>query len=348
MHGGNVWQGGAPGDWLDFSANIRPEGPPEWVRTALADALCEVSYYPDLAMRRAREGLAAYLGLDPARVLPTAGGIAAISLVNGLDADTVTVTAPGFGEYAATALQAGKRVRSVPFDPRAARSPAEALLQSGVLGGVVWLCDPQNPTGGASAPEEVEALLSAVERAGGWLAVDEAFIDYCPELSARRLLAEHARLIVVGSLTKILGIPGVRLGYVCAAPEVIREFEQRQLPWSLNCFASAVAGALPEHVKEILLDAQANRVRREGLRAALQALGVFVYPSEAPFLLAHFDRPVAAVAAKLKERRILVRECLDFAGIDDGRHLRLAVKTEAANARLIADLREALTCAENP
>ena len=79
MHGGNVWQGGAPGDWLDFSANIRPEGPPEWVRTALADALCEVSYYPDLAMRRAREGLAAYLGLDPARVLPTAGGIAAVN-----------------------------------------------------------------------------------------------------------------------------------------------------------------------------------------------------------------------------------------------------------------------------
>ncbi|MBQ8955264.1 MAG: histidinol-phosphate transaminase, partial [Clostridia bacterium] len=89
-------------------------------------------------------------------------------------------------------------------------------------------------------------------------------------------------------------------------------------------------------------EAAVNAARRASLRAALEGLGAHVYPSDASFLLARFGGPVSPVAAKLKEMKILVRECMDFEGVDDGRHLRLAVKDEAAGARLAAALREVL------
>ena len=77
-HGGNVWEAGSPSNWLDFSANLRPEGTPDWVMRAMQAALCHARYYPDCAMRAARAGLAAYAGVPEACILPTAGGVAAI------------------------------------------------------------------------------------------------------------------------------------------------------------------------------------------------------------------------------------------------------------------------------
>ena len=82
-HGGNVWEG-QPADWLDFSANLRPEGTPAWVMDTMRAALSQACYYPDRAMRAARAGLALYLGVDESCVLPTAGGAAAIDLTLGV------------------------------------------------------------------------------------------------------------------------------------------------------------------------------------------------------------------------------------------------------------------------
>ena len=91
-HGGNVWQGDRPEVWLDFSANLRPEGLPEWVKRALLAGVERARYYPDPEMKRARAGLAAYAGVEPERILPTPGGAAAIDLALGLDAGRVLTT----------------------------------------------------------------------------------------------------------------------------------------------------------------------------------------------------------------------------------------------------------------
>lgn len=347
MHGGNVWQGESPAAWLDFSANIRPEGAPQWVKSALTGAMDHVSYYPDISMRAAREGISAYLGVSPECVLPTAGGISAIDMAVQLDAEEILLCTPCFAEYALLAEKHGKRVRRLSL-----------LREKHVLGELnrqvapqqncaVWLCNPMNPVGAAFPAEEVMELLARVEAARGFLVVDEAFGDYCPEHSVVKLVKTHERLLVTGSMTKSLGIPGVRLGYLCAQPHVLQTLSKGQLTWELNCFATAVASALPDHADEIRADARQNAKRRETLRKELVALGAFVYPSEASFLLADFGRPVENITALLKEKGILVRTCMNFDGIDDGCHLRIAVKDETANARLIAALREVLACAEN-
>lgn len=350
-HGGNVWQGGEPGHWLDYSANIRPGGPPAWVREALMRAVNDVVYYPDPDMAQATHALADYLSLPSSHVLPTAGGISAIDMAARLDGSGMLVCTPCFAEYAARCSLHGKKVHGVSLlrDPHQIIPPSKAIQPALSDGCAVWLCNPLNPVGTAFYTAEIQRLLMLVEKRNGWLIVDEAFIEYCPQHSALSLLLSHERLIITGSMTKILGIPGVRLGYLCAHPQVIARIRQHQLTWELNCFAESVLHALPSHKADIRRDAQANAVQRAYLQSELEALGIYVYPSEAAFLLADFGRNVRPIVEYLKSQDILVRECLNFDGINDGCHLRLAVKDESSNQRLIAALKEsALLCVENP
>ena len=347
-HGGNVWAGGDPSGWLDYSANIRPGGPPEWVREALLRAMDYVPYYPQLSMERAREALGRFLGLTPDMVLPTAGGIAAISLASRMKADRVRVPAPTFLEYSQLSALNGLEVEFRPLlgEDRKVLPPAEALGKDLKENTVIWLCNPSNPVGIGFAPEEITALLDAAEERDCLLVVDEAFIDYCPENSVRALLADRSRLLITGSMTKILGIPGVRLGYL-AGGERLGKLAESQDPWNLNCFAESVLLSLPDHAEDIAGECARNRVRREAFRSGLEALGIYVYPSSANFFLCDFGRNVRPIEEKLHEQNILVRRCMNFPGIDDGRHLRLAVKDERSNEIFLSKLEEALQCAEN-
>lgn len=341
-HGGNVWQGEQPDMWLDYSANLRPEGPPQWVQNALRRSMENVRYYPDPEMKRARAGLAKYLGLDPACVLPTAGGISAIQLASHIPSSQTLLLTPCFCEYAQFARSPIRRLSLLGKD-RQLSLPTAADIQPDSL---LWLCNPMNPVGHAFSRREVEELLEAVEQAGGMLAVDEAFIEYCPENSVAALVERHERLLITGSMTKILGIPGVRLGYLCAAPELLARLAGEQVTWELSCFAEAVAAALPQHRSEIQADSVCNALRRRALARELEALGAYVYPSQSACLLVDFQRDTAPIIEAMREKGILLRSCMDFDDINDGRHLRIAVKDVAANQILIESLKEVLTCAE--
>ena len=324
IHGGNVWQGSGPDSWLDFSASLRPEGSPEWVLAAVADSVFHMRYYPDLSMRAARKGLAAYAGVEESCILPTAGGIAAIDLALRLRSSPVRVIGPMFGEYASRAALLHRDV----WTDHAPMQASETVV----------LCNPNNPTGSTFPRAEMLSLHKQICSHSGELIVDEAFVDYCPEISVRRDVCDT--LTVVGSLTKILCIPGARLGYVCASPDNIQKLEQQALPWQLNFAACAVAASLPEHLNEIRRYAERNAARREILTLDLISLGITVRPSRANFLLCEFDRPAEMIAEQLKARGILVRICTSF-GLPDG-CLRLAVRTEEENRRLIKELKQCL------
>jgi threonine-phosphate decarboxylase len=105
--------------------------------------------------------------------------------------------------------------------------------------------------------------------------------------------------------------------------------------------------ALPEHKADVQAYCDVNARRREHLRCGLEELGIYVYSSEAAFVLADFGKPVDGLIEKLKEKGILVRQCMNFEGVNDGNHLRLAVKDEESNNKLIEAIREEMICAEN-
>ena len=323
QHGGNVWEDGKPEKWLDFSSNLRPEGMPDWVKSVLSDALADARYYPDRTMRAAICGLAEYAGCAEENILPTAGGAAAIDLVIGDGTGRVIVKMPTFGEYAERARVHGRNI--VIEDTN--YQHGDAIIR----------CNPNNPSGEAIPREEMLQLYHETCNAEAELVVDEAFADYCPEV---RLTGNvRKELTVVGSLTKILCIPGIRLGYVCASPEKIERLKRRMLPWSLNALAAAVAAALPEHIGDFAIDRDLNSKRCTEMKEELEKLGIEVFPSSANFLLCRFPQSTTELVTNLKAQGILVRTCTSF-GLND-QYLRFAVRTEKENRRLICAIMNA-------
>ena len=158
IHGGNVWQGNSPAQWMDYSANIRPEGAPDWVKDALLSALDKLPYYPDQEMKRAREALSEYLNMPAEYVLPTAGGISAIDLAAHLHGTGMMQFTPCFQEYSLLSGNRGKTIGNIPIltGRHIIGDPAEQAKDKLFEGCTVWLCNPLNPIGCAFAAEQIE------------------------------------------------------------------------------------------------------------------------------------------------------------------------------------------------
>ena len=332
--------------FLDFSANINPLGTPKAALAAGVDALYEkVGRYPDLHYTQLRAALAGYLGVSFDRVLPTNGGaealfLAARAAVEESAGTKAVLLEPTFSEYAAAARAASFEVEGVVarrpetnfrLDPAALD---EALARSRGVG-LVFLCNPNNPTGDAVPRWEVLSLAERVRDVGATLVVDEAFADFAPHLSVAREAREG--LYVVRSFTKFFAVPGLRLGcLVSQNSERVRAF---QPSWSVNVVAAAVgiAAAADESFAETTLAEVA--LRRQELFFAIGGLpGLTPYPGAANFLLV---RGPEGLAEELARRGVLVRGCEPFRGLGTG-FFRVAVRGAGENERLVEELRGVL------
>ncbi|MBR0366936.1 MAG: aminotransferase class I/II-fold pyridoxal phosphate-dependent enzyme, partial [Clostridia bacterium] len=281
---------------------------------------------PDLKGAAARRGMAAHLGIPEACVLVTAGGIEAAALAASLPGNHV-IAQPTFQEYGRLCGEYQGVLREKLHEHRFSK------------GEILWICNPNNPTGDALSRDFLSELLDRAVCAGAGLVVDEAFIEYCPDHSVADLAAKRPALTILGSLTKVLAIPGARLGYIVAEADVTSRLSEGLLPWRVNCVADAVAAALPGHRADFDAIRRLNDQRRARFARGLEALGVRVYPSDANFLLCDFGRDMRPVIEQLRARGMLVRPCGMFPGLNDG-FVRLCVRTEAENARLVAVLGE--------
>ena len=326
-------------DLLDFSQNINPLGAPAGALSAARRALDEgAGRYPDLGYPRLREALAMYLGAPPENIVPTNGGTEALFLAAraaGVGGKAL-ILEPTFSEYAAATRAAG-------FEPvrRIARRPQDnfrldlARLEELEDVALVFLCNPNNPTGDVLTRAEVLEVAARLRESGAALVVDEAFADFAPQTSAAAEVSED--LYVARSLTKFFAIPGLRLGcLVCADPGRVQEF---QPSWSVNAVAAAAGAAAARD--RAFVDASVAEVGRlrEELFESLEALPTLVpFPGTANFLLV---RGPVGLPERLARRRVLVRGCGPFPGLGPG-YFRVAVRGAAENERLLAAIREEL------
>lgn len=319
-----------PGD-SDHAVNVLAGGPPQWLRSALRDALEEgVSTYPD--EREAIEALAALHGREPREIVPTNGGAQALWLLPAaLRPALAACVHPGFTEAEAALRAHGvpvvrvlrKRELGFALDPQAV--PAQADL--------VIVGNPASPSGTLDAA----ATLLALRRPGRVVVVDEAFMDMVPG-EAGSLVGEHlADVIVVRSLTKALAIPGLRAGYAVAAPALAARLREVRPPWSVNALALAALSAAAANPDALAATAARATAEREDLERRLASVvGVRTWPSAANFCLVEVaDGP--SVLAALREQRIAVRAAASFPGLRAG-DLRLTARAPEANERLVAAL----------
>src|SRR5918998_5264893 len=185
--------GTSPDVFLDFSQNINPLGPPGVALAAAEKALHEeVGRYPGLDYAELRAALAGYLGVSSASVLPTNGGAEALFLAARVAAEVLgskaIVLEPTFSEYAAAARAAGfEGEHLVARRPETGFQLDLTVLDEALRGrcdvGLVFLCNPNNPTGDAVLRPDVLRVAERVREAGAVLVVDEAFADFTPHLS---------------------------------------------------------------------------------------------------------------------------------------------------------------------
>jgi len=330
---------------LDLSANISPLGMPEGVKAAVIEALETADRYPDPLCRELRAALAAFHGMDAARIVCGNGAADLIfRLCRTLRPKKAAVLCPGFAEYE-MALRAEDCELTRIFLPEeedfrltealAERLPGEAEL--------LFLCNPNNPTGLLTDREMLLQILSRCRETGAILAVDECFLDFFADGESYSLvpfLRDWPELVILRAFTKTYAMAGLRLGYVlCGDPVLAARLQSCGQPWAVSHIAQAAGvAALKEtaYVDTLRALIAAERPRVQG---GLAALGLRVIPGEANYLL--FCSADTALAEKLRTRGILIRDCSNYPGLCSGWY-RAAIRTAAENDALLNALGEVL------
>ena len=346
VHGGD-WAGYRARfghDALDFSANVSPLGLPQGVADAIVAALPTADRYPDPLCRELRTALSRAEQLPEPWILCGNGAADLIyRLVWALKPRRALLTAPTFAEYAAALESVGCEVKRKTLHEADDFAVTEAFVQAVNQSiDLVFLCQPNNPTGQITPPELVQRLVRRCADCGAVLVVDECFLDFLQQrdaLTAKPLLQAAPNLVILKAFTKLYAMAGVRLGYaLCSNTALLAKMQAAGQPWGVSSLAQAAGTAALQET------AYADAVRaliadqRPRLAAGLRALGLQVIEGSANYLL--FRAP-ETLGAALQQRGVCLRSCGNYPGLSAGWY-RTAVRTAPENEQLLQTMREVL------
>jgi len=324
-------------DVLDFSSSTNPYGPAPAMLRALADAA--IGRYPDPSGRRARAALAALDGVSADEIVL---GNGAADLLWSLARQwlgpgrTLLSVEPTFCELGLAARACGAHVvewRSREADDFAIDLDAVERAARAARPSVIYLCSPNTPTGSALPVARIAAFARRLPEVQ--IVLDQSFASLS-EVHAEAALRLPPHVVCVRSLTKDHGIPGVRVGYAIATPELCAAVEATRPAWTTSAFAQAAALASCD-CQAFVADSRERLLEdRRALASDLASLGFQPVPSRTTFLLARAPGVAELRKRLLSRHRILVRDCASF-GLPG--FMRLAAKPAPARLRLLDALR---------
>jgi threonine-phosphate decarboxylase len=212
----------------------------------------------------------------------------------------------------------------------------------------IFLCNPNNPTGGIIAKVELLKIVREAERKDVLVFIDESFMDFV-DGGERFTFASRApanrHVFVVKSFTKFFALAGIRVGYGVGNEEMVGLLHRARIPWNVNCFAQVAAiAALTDFEYRDKTHQLITEERARMGRSLAQIRGFKVYPSNANFILID-TRNAGLTAAQLKEKLlkhgILIRDCSSFRGLDEY-FARITIRTRKDNERLLKSMRTVL------
>ena len=346
VHGGD-WAGYRAEfgcDALDFSANVSPLGLPAGVAAAITNALPTADRYPDPLCRELRAALAGAEGVPADWILCGNGAADLIfRLALAVRPRRALLPAPTFAEYEAALQTVGCAVQRVFLREENEFAVTEEFVDAVTPEtDIVFLCQPNNPTGQVTPPALVERLVRRCAECGAVLVVDECFLDFLPDRdawTAKQLLRDAPQLIILKAFTKLYAMAGVRLGYaLCGDATLLEKMRGAGQPWAVSSLAQAAGLAALQET------AYADAVRaliaeqRPRMAAGLRALGLRVMDGQANYLL---FRATPDFGEKLRRRGAVVRSCANYPGLDAAWY-RTAVRTAEENTRLLQIMGEIL------
>jgi threonine-phosphate decarboxylase len=351
-HGGNIFDiarqlGTEPDSIIDFSASINPLGLSSLVKKSILDALDSLVHYPDNNHRELKQALANYHGLSTANIVVANGSTEIIyHLPAMLKGTRALVISPSFNEYLRSLLQQHWEVRHFILKPENNFSIDLEELKHVLADGydVLYICNPGNPNGTLYELRIIEQIYSLCSAAGTFLVLDEAFMDFSEDSSAKHDIITGDNGILLRSMTKFFGIPGLRLGYALSSSTLAERLDAMGGPWSVNTLAlTAGVAALQdrEHNQRTIEYILQERQRFFSRLSELKKLKL--YPSSANFLLAEIVNGMSAMELRnrLLQQRILIRDCTNFRGLTP-QFFRVAVRTTEENEQLMEALKMVL------
>ncbi|MBW4038984.1 MAG: pyridoxal phosphate-dependent class II aminotransferase [Acidobacteria bacterium] len=337
-----------PETLTDFSANINPSGPPSAVLAALHAALDHPSVltlYPDLQHTQLKQAIAQHLGLTPQHIIVANGFVPLLDAVlRTLHLRTCLLPVPSFVEYRQSLSRAG-----IAITPHPCSADSNFSYDAGSIlaarHDAILLANPQNPSGILHSATFMRDLIRIAAQSNTHILLDEAFIDYAPEDSLTHAIDQLPNLIVFRSVTKFHAIPGLRVAYAVASPQLASAINAALPPWPITTLASvAVIAALTDDPYAITSRSE-NIQRRDDLRAQLTALGLTVYPSAANFLFFRIPTamdPDAFWQHMITAHRIVLRSCANYEALPPC-HFRTAVLTPQKNTQLVTAIAASLS-----
>lgn len=337
QHGGDVYA--HPGV-LDFSSNLNPLGMPGVAREALLGCIDACAAYPDPACRALTRSIAAYEHVEEGWVLACAGATDAFARIClALRPRRALLCAPSYVGYEQALEQVGASVGYVSLREEDGFAVGGGLLDA-VTSGVdlVFVANPNNPTGRCVERGLLVALLEAARRVGATVVLDECFIDLTQREGSVALLEGNPNLVLVKALTKTFALAGLRVGYaLCSNAALLERLREAGQPWAVGVPAQAAGVACLEDRSGYLERSRALiACERARLQGALEAVGLMVVPSDANYLLWKAGRNLSPT---FLEHGVMVRSCDNYQGLD-GRWHRSAVRSPEENDVFIDTLRE--------
>jgi threonine-phosphate decarboxylase len=332
-HGGNIYQfagliGCRPEEVLDFSANINPE--------QAVDLSClqqvQLGPYADPDYSLLKQAIRRRYGYPVNADIEVFNGASAaiFALLRSLHPKDLVLYTPLYGEYAHIAGELGCKVQNI---NRFSQLRVDIPKYSTVI-----FVNPSTPDGQLY---DMQDLLARWQVAGCNIIIDESFLDFCVADSVAEYIANYDKLYIIKSLSKFYGCAGIRIGFIIAAAQAIKELKRYEPAWklsSLDMMYMQQALANTDFIEQTRLQ---TVYLRNLLRLALQASGLFeqIYSGQANFLLAKLANNGDGyhLQTLLESSRILIRVCDNFEGLDK-RYVRFAVK----NARAISQLADCL------
>ena len=328
-HGDDGYLHGVP-IAADFSTNVYHGGAPAGLKEHLFERWDKVMRYPEVIAESLADKIASHYTLSADHVLVTNGSTESIYLIaQAFKNKKTAIVIPAFAEYEDACRMHGHQIRFILWEDFPAGIDDADL---------VFICNPNNPTG--------RTITDLAQVIAGYpktlFVVDEAFIEFTLSVTSVSALAgDYTNLIVMRSMTKAYAIPGLRLGYLMAAPSVISLLKAEKLPWTVNAMALEAGHFIFDRLESLALPIDRLLQEKTDFTNGLANAPIKIYSSHTHFFLAETQVQNAALLKRflLDHYHILIRDASNFRGLSEN-HFRIATLSPVKNQMLINALSE--------
>jgi threonine-phosphate decarboxylase len=351
VHGGQAWR---LGEAEDYSHNLNPFGPPDFLREAVLSAVGEVGHYPDDSCELPRRTVAEHFGVGPENVIIGSGSSDIIRCFPNTflgPGDRAIISRPSFAEYSQQCRIAGAEILwndiSEEDGLRINRRRLTSLMEMGAK--ALYICNPNNPTGRIEPREKILDIARECEDRGMLLFLDETLLELVhgyEDITCAGLVEEQGNILVAGSLTKSFAIPGIRIGFGIASEAMIREMEKVRMTWNVGQVEQDVLVSLVgQHMDYVRRAAEMMHSESRRMHDELTALGFPLDGVADGFFYFTSLRPLGVKCAdfqrRMLEHGIMVRDCASF-GTPFEWYVRFSVKDRERNDAFIRAVGEVM------